>query len=140
MRLAEALGRRLTLPAVVAVTGRLGAGKTYFIKGLGESLGLNPDKICSATFVIIAEYGTKKRLIHIDAYRLSSPHELQAVGWYEFLEEKNVLIAVEWADKIESLLPTQRIEVKIDIISDKKRNIEIIAAGSIYEQAVKNLS
>ena len=126
-RLAEALGKRLTLPAVVAVTGRLGAGKTHFIKGLGQSLGLDPDKICSATFVIIAEYGSEKRLIHIDAYRLGSPQELQAIGWYELLEEQNVLIAVEWADKIVPLLPADRIDIQIDIISDEQRKITITA-------------
>ncbi|MFA5866324.1 MAG: tRNA (adenosine(37)-N6)-threonylcarbamoyltransferase complex ATPase subunit type 1 TsaE [Phycisphaerae bacterium] len=135
-QLASSLAKHLTLPAVLAISGQLGAGKTHFIKGLGQGLGIDPQKICSATFVIIAEYGQEKRLIHIDAYRLSNPNELESIGWYELLDQPNTLLAVEWAEKITPLLPSQRLDIQIDILDDHRRKFTFTPHGQLYESAL----
>jgi len=141
-QLAALLARRLTLPAVIALSGQLGAGKTHFIKGLGEGLGLNPDKICSATFVLIAEYGEEPRLVHIDAYRLNKPEELEHIGWSELLEEPDTLIAVEWAEKIAPILPPERLDIRIEIVDDHRRRFIFNPQGetmtSVITQIIKD--
>ncbi len=135
-QLAASLAKHVRLPAVVALSGQLGAGKTHFIKGLGEGLGLNPDKICSATFVLIAEYGEHPRLVHIDAYRLDKPQELENIGWYELLEEPDVMIAVEWAERIAPVLPAERIDIQIEILDDHRRQFTIRPYGQNQVAAI----
>jgi tRNA threonylcarbamoyladenosine biosynthesis protein TsaE len=127
--LAKSIAQILPRPCALALIGQLGAGKTQFIKGLGEGLGLDPSKICSATFVLIAEYGEEEKLVHIDAYRLNDPRELSAVGFEELLDQQNTIVAVEWADKISTLLPEEHIEIKISILDDQRRRISIVPHG-----------
>jgi len=95
---------------VVGLYGNLGAGKTTFTQAVAKQLGIK-EKIQSPTFVIerIYEIPKKnfafKRLIHIDAYRLQNPKELQALGFQKILKDKNNLIFIEWADKVFKILP-----------------------------------
>jgi tRNA threonylcarbamoyladenosine biosynthesis protein TsaE len=137
LNLACRLAKHLPRPAVIALSGQLGAGKTHFIKGLGLGLGLNPAKICSTTFVLIAEYGEQPKLVHIDAYRFKAPHELEDIGWYELLEEPDTLIAVEWADKIVSILPSERLDVTIEILGDHQRKFILTPFGPHCTAAVE---
>ncbi len=126
IELAKEFARKIKLPAVFALMGQLGAGKTQFIKGLGEGLGIDKSKICSASFIIAAEYPIDgKKLIHIDAYRVKSPTELIDLGWDDMLREENVLIAIEWADKIEEILPRRYIRVEFKIIGEFEREITV---------------
>jgi tRNA threonylcarbamoyladenosine biosynthesis protein TsaE len=125
------LARRLAvaahLPAVIALAGNLGAGKTEFVKGLGWGLGLAPDSICSATFVIVCEYGTSRKLIHVDAYRLQSSDELEAIGWEEIITGENSLVAVEWADRIADRLPPKTLWVEMELLGPTERKITLQA-------------
>jgi tRNA threonylcarbamoyladenosine biosynthesis protein TsaE len=139
-RLACDLVKKLPRPAVVALSGQLGAGKTQFIKGLGQGLGLDPQKICSATFVLIAEYGDESQLVHIDAYRFEKPEELENIGWYELLEQPETVIAIEWADKVAPILPAERLNVTIEIIDDVRRKITFTAIGEAYQSAIESLT
>ncbi len=127
---ARVLAGMLSLPAVVALSGQLGAGKTQFVKGLGEGLGLDPQKICSATFVLIAEYGEEPRLVHIDAYRLGKPEELENIGFQELVEDPHTLVAIEWAEKIAALLPPDHLNVHLEILDDHRRRITLTAPSS----------
>ena len=138
-RLACDLVKKLKRPAVVALSGQLGAGKTQFIKGLGEGLGLDPQKICSATFVLIAEYGEDRQLVHIDAYRFDKPEELENIGWYELLDQPQTVIAIEWADKVQDILPPEHLNVQIEILDDHRRQITLTARGQSYLSALDSL-
>jgi len=137
--LACALAEHLTLPVVFAISGQLGAGKTHFIKGLGQGIGLDPKKICSATFVLIAEYGREKRLVHIDAYRLDRHEDLENIGWYELLEDQNAILAIEWAEKIAPILPTNRINLHIDIINDHRRKLTFSTDSPACAQTLRHV-
>jgi tRNA threonylcarbamoyladenosine biosynthesis protein TsaE len=134
--LAARIAKHLPRPTVVALSGQLGAGKTHFIKGLGQGLGLDPRKICSATFVLIAEYGEEPKLIHIDAYRIDEPEELEDIGWYELIDEPDALIAVEWAEKIQPILPTDRLDIQIEILDDHRRQFTLRPTGPNCETAL----
>lgn len=106
--------------------GELGAGKTTLLKGLGSGLGITDDVI-SPSFQLVRKYsgtdGTK--LTHIDLYRLEDVTEILHLGWWELLEEEGVT-AVEWADRAWKILPDDANILKISLISENKRRIEII--------------
>jgi len=99
------VGRRLaaTLSAgdVVLLCGDLGAGKTAFVKGLAEGLGVQRDEVNSPTFTIMQEYrGGRLPLFHVDLYRLSDPREIDDLGLDELAEDG--VLAIEWAEKLGS--------------------------------------
>ena len=100
---------------VVALIGPLGAGKTVFVKGLAEGLGVDPASVASPTFVIASEYAAPsgRRLAHVDLYRVNSAGELEAAGFLDLLEP-GAVVAVEWADRIPEALPPDRIELRIE--------------------------
>jgi tRNA threonylcarbamoyladenosine biosynthesis protein TsaE len=79
--------------------GDLGAGKTAFVRGLAEGLGVRPDEVSSPTFTLIQEYrGGRLTLFHADLYRLDDPREIDELGLEELAE--NGVLAVEWAEKL----------------------------------------
>lgn len=102
---------------VLALSGDLGAGKTTFAQGIARALGVE-EQVTSPTFVIEKIYqleGQKfSHLIHIDAYRLDDPHELEVLGWKEIIADPANLIVVEWPEKVAGLIPadTMRISFK----------------------------
>ena len=119
----ERLGRALGPGAVVALTGELGAGKTCFIQGLVRGLGVT-GRATSPTFVLINQYPGRVPVYHVDAYRTESLTELMDLGLLELLGGGGVTV-IEWADKLESLLPPEAIHVHIDGVGDEPRAITI---------------
>jgi len=117
---------------VVALEGPLGAGKTVFVKGLAEGLGLQPERVASPTFVIASEYpvarGSVERLVHADLYRVGSEGELEAAGLREWLEP-GTLLAVEWADRLPEALPADRLVVRF-LGAPGDRVLEVEASGT----------
>lgn len=101
---------------IVGLSGDLGAGKTTLVKAIAQELGV-AETITSPTFVIAKYYDTKDerfiKLIHIDAYRIEDPKELEILGWETIKEEVNTLVVIEWPEKVEELLPedTKRFEI-----------------------------
>lgn len=100
----EALARELKAGDILALVGDLGTGKTTLTKYIARELGIM-QAITSPTFTIICEY-TEGRLplYHFDVYRLNSVDEMLELGYEEYFFGDGVCI-VEWADKIEELLP-----------------------------------
>ena len=126
LAIARALGASLLPGDVVALTGDLGAGKTLFCKGVGEALGIPPDRIVSPTFTIVTEHAGPVPLTHIDVYRLSGAREADEIGMRELLSDVGVCM-VEWAEKIEELLPTDCIRVTFTLSGDDRREIAVRA-------------
>jgi tRNA threonylcarbamoyladenosine biosynthesis protein TsaE len=98
--------------SVVLLFGDLGAGKTAFVRGLAEGLGVDRDEVSSPTFTLVQEYrGGRLTLFHADLYRLSDPREIDDLGLEEIAAEG--VLAIEWADKMPRL-PADAIVVRID--------------------------
>lgn len=121
------LNRSLKGGDVLAVSGDLGTGKTTLAQSLSALLGIN-DKVNSPTFNIIKVYKTNKKgkvnkFIHIDTYRLKSSAELLAIGIEDYFKQKDVVIFIEWPEKIIDILPKKVKNIKIEYLDRNKRVI-----------------
>lgn len=125
--LARDLAAQLAAGDIVVLDGPLGAGKTCFVRGLAAGLGLDPSRVSSPTYVICHEYRGEqgRRLVHVDAYRLSGPEELESIGWRDLLEAEHTIIAVEWPGRIASALPEKCIRVELEHVSETERRVTI---------------
>ncbi len=125
----EALGARLadalTEGRVVAFTGDLGAGKTAFVSGMAEALGVE-DRVTSPTFTIVNEYeGGRLPLFHFDMYRLGSADELFHIGWEDYLA-RNGVCAVEWSENVAEAIEPDAIRVSIRRGEDDNSRVIVI--------------
>lgn len=125
-QLAAQLAGQLGPGAVVLLHGNLGAGKTAFVRGLAEGLGVPEDAVSSPTFTLVHEYrGGRLTLYHADLYRLAAGVSLDDLGLDELAEDG--VLAVEWPERLARPL-RGAIDVRIDIASDTQRSIAIDAA------------
>ncbi len=131
-----ALGRRLAKKlkkgSIVALVGDLGSGKTVFTKGIAEGLGVrNARYVNSPTFAIIKEYKGRLPLYHFDLYRLDHYSSFDVMSYEEYFYSEGITV-IEWADKIRVLLPSKRIEVRLSVIGENERRIEIKRISNDY--------
>jgi tRNA threonylcarbamoyladenosine biosynthesis protein TsaE len=124
-----AVGRGLaaTLSAgdVLLLYGDLGAGKTAFVRGLAEGLGVSRDEVSSPTFTLIQEYrGGRLPLFHVDLYRIDDVREFDELGLDEIAEDG--VLAIEWAEKLDARLkPSRYTSVRIAHADGDERRIAI---------------
>lgn len=137
--LAKSLAPHLRPGDIISLTGDLGAGKTRFVQGLAEGLGID-EAVTSPTFVIIKEYRGRLPLYHFDVYRLAGPAELVPLGCDEYFFGVGVTV-IEWGDKITELLPEDRLTVEIHrtIDSPDRRRLLITAGGPRAEKLLAEL-
>lgn len=136
----EILLRKTKGATVIALYGDLGSGKTTFVQGLAKGLGVE-QRIISPTFIIIRKYaikfkihpdliGTKfknriKNFYHIDLYRINKEDDIKGLEIEEILKNPNNVLAIEWPEKIENLLPKERINISFEYLDENKRKIII---------------
>lgn len=124
-RLAKDFAKRIKPGAVLAFYGDLGSGKTTFIKYLAKALGIKR-RLISPTFVIRRSYESKNfNFHHIDLYRIRSEKEIIDLGLLELFQESKNIVAIEWAEKMERMLPRNTIRVYLDYIDENKRAVKI---------------
>lgn len=125
---AATLAKSLRGGDVITLEGPLGAGKTCFVRGMAKGMGLVATEVSSPTFVICQEYssvGTPLALVHIDAFRLSGPDELESIGWNELLESPDTVMAIEWPSRVQAALPDRRIDILMGHEGEHSRSISI---------------
>jgi tRNA threonylcarbamoyladenosine biosynthesis protein TsaE len=105
---------------VIALQGDLGAGKTHFVKGAAEGLGIDPHTVNSPTYTLINEYYGDIPVYHFDLYRLEHEDEVWEIGAEEYFYGDGVCF-VEWPDRIPGLLPDHTIWIHIEKISGTGR-------------------
>jgi tRNA threonylcarbamoyladenosine biosynthesis protein TsaE len=139
IRFGKQIGRLLQRGEVVALTGELGAGKTQLIKGLAQGAGVRRSAyVSSPSFTLINEYKGSIPFYHIDLYRLKKEKEAEDLGLEEYFRGEGIT-AIEWADRITSLLPEDHLRIHIYYTGKKTRSIELVAKGKRYEELLKKL-
>jgi tRNA threonylcarbamoyladenosine biosynthesis protein TsaE len=122
------LGDALRIGDVIALNGPLGAGKTHLAKGIAEGAGVaDPRQVNSPTFVFCNEYPARIPIYHLDAYRLGSSTELEALGLDEMIQTGAVLI--EWAEKVQQAFPENILTIAITPTGEQSRSFTLTPVG-----------
>jgi tRNA threonylcarbamoyladenosine biosynthesis protein TsaE len=121
------LAKELKAGSVVALSGPLGSGKTVLIQGICSELGVT-EFVTSPSFVIINEYPGKIKVYHFDLYRLEDVEEFIKLGYEEYFYGNGITL-IEWAEKIETFLPEERMEINLEILSENERRILVRRFG-----------
>ncbi len=114
---------RLQAGSFVGLYGDLGAGKTQFVKGICEAFHVK-EVVNSPTFTIVNEYHGTLPIFHIDLYRMKDVEEILGIGVDEYIEAEGVCV-VEWAEKLDGIIPPKRFDVKMSVVDDSTREIAI---------------
>lgn len=115
---------------VICLNGDLGSGKTVFVKGFANALGIE-ETVTSPTFNIVKEYYSGELpLFHMDVYRLDEGNV--EVNFDEYFVKKGVSI-IEWSDMITDVLPEERLEIDIKIVGENTRVLVVRPFGKKYE-------
>ena len=122
--LGQRLAVRLTPGSLVSFTGGLGAGKTAFTEGIAKGLSCT-DPVSSPTFAIVNYYRGPRPLAHFDLYRISTEEDLNAAGFYDFLDQ-GAIVVTEWSENFAHLLALEHpITVAIERTGENSRRITI---------------
>jgi L-threonylcarbamoyladenylate synthase len=116
---------------VFALEGEMGAGKTIFTKGLARAMGIT-ELVTSPTFALENEYGEgSAKLFHFDAWRLTNPNELSALGFENLIKKKSV-VSIEWAEKVSNIVSEfddEAIIIWVNLKFGKLENDRLISWG-----------
>lgn len=116
---------------LICLNGDLGSGKTFFVKSFATALGIRED-VTSPTFTIIKEYlEGEMELYHMDVYRVENDYE--SVGIEEYFNKDGICI-IEWAEMIDDILPSERLDINISIVGENTRIISLCPHGEKYEE------
>lgn len=132
---AARVAARLRPGDVIALEGPMGAGKTRFVRGLVRALGGEPRRVSSPTFVLLNVYppgggeSSGLTVYHLDAYRVHSEADLEAIGFEELLGEGGVVV-VEWPSRVPGLIPAGAIRIEIEPIAVEVTSTGESAAGA----------
>ena len=140
-KLGEKIGRDLISQKIKSkifcLYGDLGSGKTTFIQGVAKGLGIKK-RVISPTFMFIRQYEMRDTqyvsrftshlslFYHIDLYRINKVEEAKGLGLQEIFEDKEAIVAIEWAERIKEILPKKRIDIYFNYVSENQRKINII--------------
>jgi tRNA threonylcarbamoyladenosine biosynthesis protein TsaE len=123
--IARLIGEKLINGDLLALSGELGSGKTCFTKGLAKGIGVSEEyQITSPTFTLINEYPARCKLYHFDVYRLSGYSEFEDLGYEEYFAGNGVVV-IEWAEKIDKLIPSDSIFIDFEYVNENSRKMII---------------
>jgi tRNA threonylcarbamoyladenosine biosynthesis protein TsaE len=120
----EALGARLVPPAVLSLTGELGAGKTSLVQSIARGYGVT-QAVTSPTFALVHQYAAPKSVMyHLDLYRLKGPGDLMNIGWDDALSSGG-LVCVEWPERAGAELPSSAMAIRLEHVAgdDDRRRV-----------------
>ena len=138
LELGRALGEAAQPGLVVALIGNLGAGKTRFVQAAAEGLGVSREEVNSPTFVLIQEYEGRLPVYHFDTYRLRDIDEFLELGADEYMSGDGVCF-IEWADRMEEVLPRDRLSITFEITGKDSRRLTLAAGGKVSQSVLTSL-
>lgn len=134
--LGKKIGKLISAPFLICLSGDLGTGKTCLTKGIGAGLNIS-ENIVSPSFTLINEYKIPKGIFyHCDLYRLTNPIEILSLGLEDFLLNSNSIIVIEWADKLQ--LTEDKLDINLFHYKDG-RKIIVKSSSSKYMNILKEL-
>ena len=137
VNIGKRLGNILSGGDVVALSGILGSGKTWFTKGIGLGFGVDPDEvIVSPSFSLVNEYEGRCLMYHVDLYRLNSLIDIMTIGLDDYFHDQSIVV-IEWAERCPEMLPSGYINVRIDILGENERSIEINSDNYVILDKIK---
>jgi tRNA threonylcarbamoyladenosine biosynthesis protein TsaE len=111
---------------IFGLEGDLGAGKTVFLQGFARGLRIK-EKVLSPTFVIMRRFKINnscfKNFYHFDCYRIENPEDVLILGFKEIISNSQNIVAIEWADRIQKILPKRALILKFQFVNKNKRKI-----------------
>lgn len=137
--LATKIADIITSGTVICLNGDLGAGKTLFVQSLARALGVQGD-VTSPTFNLMNIYEGKMKIFHFDLYRLEQEYELEEIGFYDYIDEPDGLVLIEWAEKFADCLPDDYIALEIQRAEQEdQRIIRFELVGKNLENIYKEM-
>lgn len=130
------LGQLIEPSVVIALNGELGSGKTTLVRSLCQGLGCSSlEFVTSPTFVLMQEYQGRCTVHHLDVYRLENEAQFIDFGGEELFQSGNVVL-IEWAEKIINCLPTTRVDIFLEVLSQEERRIHISMLGEVFSPQI----
>ena len=125
--LGQRIGAQLVGGEILLLDGPLGAGKTVFVKGLADALGIDREEVTSPSFTLVNPYAGRLRLYHLDLYRLDEgASAANAVDLEELLTDEDAVIVIEWAERLGSYpLSASAWHIRISGDGDSARKISV---------------
>lgn len=124
LALGKSVAEKIHAPRVIELVGDVGAGKTTFVRGLAEGLGVK-EPVTSPSFTISKSYAFPGGILtHYDFYRLPDPG-LMAEDLEESMSDPNSIVIVEWANTVENLLPADCMRIEIKYNDDNSREVNL---------------
>jgi tRNA threonylcarbamoyladenosine biosynthesis protein TsaE len=133
-RLGLRLGQLLQAGDLLCLTGDLGAGKTTLARGIGRGWG-TAMRVTSPTFTLINQYPRvqdKLVLFHLDCYRLTSAAEAETLG-LEDVFDRHHAVMIEWWERINAVLPSERLTIDMDYVNTMRRSLRFTAVGPRHQ-------
>jgi tRNA threonylcarbamoyladenosine biosynthesis protein TsaE len=129
LEIGRLIGAILERGDIVALIGELGSGKTCLTQGLAKGMDVAENvPVVSPTFTLINEYPGRIPLFHLDVYRLSGPRDLEDMGYEEIFYGGGIIV-IEWAEKIQDILPAKTLFVRMRYIDENTREMILEGPG-----------
>ena len=122
----------------VGLCGELGSGKTRLVQAMAGAMGVPRDQVVSPTFVLCQQYQARRTIYHLDAYRLSDEDEFLGLGPEEYFAAPAVTV-IEWADRVESCLPRDRLMIELEVLPNESRQFKFSPHGEVAREIVVQL-
>lgn len=125
VRIGEEFAERLKAGDTVLYKGEMGAGKTYFTKGIAKAFGIT-EEVTSPTFALINEYYGDVNIFHFDLFRISGLEELYGIGFFDYFD-RNGILCIEWSENVSGLCDYLNTVYEVSIVKtgDESREIAV---------------
>lgn len=136
--LGKRLAKLLKGKEILCLFGQLGSGKTTFVQGLADGMKVKSNDVNSPSFILMRKYNGELPLYHFDLYRIKNSQELCNIGYEEFVFGDGVTV-IEWAERMEGLLPKDYLRLEFSFLEQNQREIKISSPNKYYQGIVKKL-
>lgn len=138
LKLGASLAGCLQPGDIICLEGGLGSGKTTLAKGIAAGLGVSPAKVTSSSFILVREHPEGKfPLFHFDLYRLKNTSDIASLGFEEYLYGEGIAV-IEWAERLDCLMPKERLMVKLSYGPGEQRVLRFSGEGRRYKELLRS--